>query len=78
MCLNLENELIIIILADRTCVGEITMICDEDILSEVEVIIYTILTCFFFFCVKWYENCITFLSCQKKKNTHMYLIGCYY
>lgn len=54
------------------------MICDEDILSEVEVIIYTILTWFFFFCVKWYENCITFLSCQQKKNTHMYLIGCYY
>lgn len=52
------------------------MICDEDILSEVEVIIYTILT-FFFFCAKWYENCITFLSCQQK-NTHMYLIGCYY
>lgn len=43
------------------------MICDEDILSEVEVIIYTILTWFFFFCVKWYENCITFLSCQQKK-----------
>lgn len=47
------------------------MICDEDILSEVEVIIYTILT-FFFFCVKWYENCITFLSCQQKKYTYVF------
>lgn len=39
------------------------MICDEDIFLEVEVIIYIILICFFFFCVKWYENCIMFLLC---------------
>lgn len=49
------------------------MICDEDILSEVEVIIYTILTCFFFFCVKWYENCITFfIMSTKKKYTYVF------
>lgn len=51
-------------------VGEITMICDEVILSEVVVIIYTILTCFFPLC-KMVWKIITFLSCQQK-NTHVF------